>query len=455
MTAFHGQVRTSWCFAVMLSPIFTGLSPTIADGQVPRPRPHEEQFVALSATLNGFGGFYFDDAGNLHVVLTDQSQAGAARLALTPVLSARPRWYSGRPAANPQIIVEAGEFAFPDLARWRDSAVSAILGKVEGATFVDLDERRNRVTIAAENEAAAARITRRAAAAGIPPGIVNVTVRGPIRLGVALERAGRTPLRAAETLSSRIRPVPGGVKIARPGSTSGTQEACTLGFNAYSGTTLVFVTNSHCTNANGGTNNTDFYQSDTFNGATDLIGREFSDPAWRSPSADPNCYYDSVGNPFYCRHSDAALVRYNDASAANVQFGYIARTASSATGMGVRGSTTISATSPRFQITGEQDYPRLGEQVHKMGVTSGWTYGTVNISCGDFYYERDLKGYLMYCQDTSDGAGFEIGDSGGPVFVVNGGTVTIFGVAWGSDSFGTLFSSMQRLELDLGALRVF
>lgn len=77
------------------------------------------------------------------------------------------------------------------------------------------------------------------------------------------------------------------------------------------------------------------------------------------------------------------------------------------------------------------------------------------VSCGDFYYERDLKGYLMYCQDTSDGAGFEIGDSGGPVFVVNGGTVTIFGVAWGSDSFGTLFSSMQRLELDLGALRVF
>lgn len=425
-------------------------TPRAGDAQDRNRRPHEEQFVSLAASLPGFGGFYYDDAGNLHVVLKDQAQAPAARAALAPILRARPKSFNANPAAEPQIVTEAGDYDFSELASWRDKAVAAILGKARGATFVDLDEKRNRVTIAAANEAAVAEIRQKADAAGIPSALLNIMVRGPVRLGVAHEGASEGP-RVAETLSARVRPVPGGVKIARPGATSGTQETCTLGFNAYSGSALVFVTNSHCTKVQGGPNDTDFYQSDAFNGATDLVGREFSDPAWRSPTADPNCYYDTAGNPYYCRHSDAALVKYNDASATNVRFGYIARTAASATGMGVRGSTTVSTTAPRFQITAEQDYPRIGDRVHKMGMAGGWTYGTVTISCADFYYGQ----YLMYCQDTSDGAHFEDGDSGAPMFSVSGSTVTIFGVAWGTDDYGTLFSSMQRLEIDLGALRVF
>jgi hypothetical protein len=54
-------------------------------------------------------------------------------------------------------------------------------------------------------------------------------------------------IRFAATLRDQVRPIVGGLQINSPGF------LCTLGFNAVRAAQNTFITNSHCTNKQGGT----------------------------------------------------------------------------------------------------------------------------------------------------------------------------------------------------------
>lgn len=76
---------------------------------------------------------------------------------------------------------------------------------------------------------------------------------------------------------------------------------------------------------------------------------------------------------------------------------------------------------PPLEIFGEISNPVQGDSVHKIGQTTGWTYGVVTNTCVTF--ARDFSDYsssygqvILSCQDLAD-YGRNSGDSGAPVFI--------------------------------------
>jgi hypothetical protein len=222
------------------------------------------------------------------------------------------------------------------------------------------------------------------------------------------------PIHALVTLRESVRPVPGGVQIHF------SNFLCTLGFNAVRAGVSGFVTNSHCTERQGGVESTEYFQplSPAF------IGTETADPAYRRNIA---------GGPRgrRCRFSDSAFAQY--ASTSLSDFGEIARTTSRGN---LSGSITIDAANPTFSIT-STSASSVGQEVNKVGRTTGWTFGDVTATCVTVGVSG--TNIVQICQDFVS-AGVGGGDSGSPVFSWGGGsTVSLRGILWGGNSAGTQF----------------
>ena len=212
------------------------------------------------------------------------------------------------------------------------------------------------------------------------------------------------PVRFAATLRNRVRPVVGALQINFPGF------LCTLGFNATRNGQRSFITNSHCTNVQGGNEATPYWQP-TQGVAPTRIATEVADPAYTTGGGCPS------GRR--CRRSDAARARY--ASGTTSTLGRIARTSGAN-----NGSLTITG---NFTITAEGG-ASVGQQVHKIGRTTGWTRGSVSGTC----VNTNVVGtnITQLCQ-TLVSAGVGPGDSGSPVFrrQGTGSNVTLLGILWG------------------------
>jgi hypothetical protein len=89
----------------------------------------EVQRHKLAKAVPGFGGYFYDRAGNMHVYLTDLKQSHRARARLQPLLRARPSDYITEPDGTPRIILHQGRYDFPQLAAWRDLLRQHIMGK--------------------------------------------------------------------------------------------------------------------------------------------------------------------------------------------------------------------------------------------------------------------------------------------------------------------------------------
>ena len=85
---------------------------------------------------------------------------------------------------------------------------------------------------------------------GLPANAAVVEETEPVTFAVA----PRPKPGGGSSLQGRVRPTEGGIQINFPGF------LCTLGFNAKDGTQLSFITNSHCTNVQGGVDNTPYWQ---------------------------------------------------------------------------------------------------------------------------------------------------------------------------------------------------
>lgn len=114
----------------------------------------------------------------------------------------------------------------------------------------------------------------------------------------------------------------------------------------------------------------------------------------------------------------------------------------------------VDAANPFFKIGSEQKRSVLGEEVNKVGRTTGWTYGPVIETCINTLVSGTVPPIIQRCQDRvrADVAG---GDSGSPVFgrITSRGGVRLFGILWGGSVSGEVtfvFSPMAGIHRELG-----
>ena len=367
----------------------------------------------LARGVKGFGGFFLDEQGVPTIYLKDAAQKENAGRALGRYFHAA--------GINPlQLRVVRGQFDWTELERWFALASSDVLA-LPGTVFADADEANNRVTIGIERGSGAQGAVRSAAARlGIPAEAVLIKEMEPVRF--------------AATLRDAFRPTIGGIQINFPGF------LCTMGFNAIEGTTgpASFITNSHCTNTQGGVESTPYWQPLQSSHPTQ-IATEVEDPAYRR-NLEARCPKGKR-----CRYSDASRAQY--ATGIQSTRGAIAKT----TGPN-NGSLT---TSSSFAITAERLDTNfvVGTVVNKVGRTTGWTQGRVSNTC----VTTGVSGtnVAQICQTFVE-AGVGGGDSGSPVFIITSGdNVSLAGILWGgSGSSLFVFSPLRNIEREIGNLTV-
>lgn len=384
--------------------------------------------MAVAQAVPGFGGYFLDASGTPSVYLTDAAQRPAAEQALAGFVASRG-------FAPAQLRVVQGDFEYAQLDAWYRLARAGVFS-VAGIIYGDVDEGRNRLRFGVLDAGALVGVQGALSLLGIPSSAVVVEQRAPFRTVATLRDRGR-PLIGG--LQINFFPTPPGV---HPGSL-----ICTLGFNAQRFGVSGFITNSHCTNVEGGEETpTDYYQNVRAVGTANFIGTEVDDPHWTS-QLNADC-----PPPLACRYSDAARVQYALGVAATL--GRIARVDEVTTTL----ADTIHTIAGEWRIRSERADPVQGEMAHKTGRTTGWTSGTTTGTCVDVLALGTA--HIRLCQAVVS-ALVDGGDSGSPVFFRNGGgsNVTLLGILWGGSTDDAnpefVYSPMSGIERELGNLIVF
>lgn len=322
-----------------------------------------------------------------------------------------------QPPTSPSL---ASVVAQDRLAALFNRASPAVLA-LSGTVFADHDEANNRLVFGVENSAAIRGVQTALAHLRIPSSAYAVHVTEPIHF--------------AFTLRDRWRPTQGGIQIHFG------QFLCTLGFNADDGTQRSFITNSHCTNKQGGVEGTQYFQpTSTVDPA--VIATEVEDPQYFRNGACPR------GRK--CRFSDASRALYS-ASAGSTR-GVISKTSGANNGsLDVTGAFTIAT-----QDNATTSFA-IGKTVNKVGRTTGWTQGNVTNTC----VNTNVSGtnITQLCQTFVQNPGGAVvvggGDSGSNVFgITSGDNVDLVGILWGGNSSGTLFvfSPLKQIRDELGPI---
>jgi len=419
-------------------------------------RPSEELFRRVAAEVPGFGGYYYDDAGDLVTYLTSDGSERQARASVGRIRSMLPPQHG-----QGRLVFKHGDYTFADLSDWRDKISEQLLGVDPNILSVDADEVHNRVTVGLSTPGTAA-LMREVNDLGIPERAIRVETTSPVKTQDTLVYSYQIQSPApGGTLQSYYASAPGGAQIAfrKPSDPAGQEWLCTLGFPVKSaiiassrGDSIFMVTASHCS-------------SKTF----EFDGQLYYQPDYDFWGFDPEYYF---GNEVYDPHYFICCVahyktRYSDALMADIRgsgrtlmLARILKTTGYSTGRtsGTPGSITVNQSDPYFYIVSQQQSVPVGYTVDKMGRTTGWTRGQVNSTCVDRWQddlgEKRLCNTLAYYWSGG-------GDSGGPVFLELGGNnVAAVGIHWGA--FGSnggrdgsaTFSPLSGIERsdNLGAL---
>jgi hypothetical protein len=364
----------------------------------------DAHFERIAREVPGFGGYFYDEAGTLTVAMIP----GASPAPLHSRLGT--------------FQVREAQYDFLELNALRLQAMP-VLG-IGGVVFLDTDEAANRVRIGVENDAVASHVKHALGMLQVPAEAVIINLAEPI-----------LPLQG---LRDRVRPLAGGLQINGPGF------ICTLGFNVRAPdrpSVHGFMINSHCTNIQGQVDNTPYWQPHS-SMPESFIGNEVHDVPFFAGGACP------IGR--VCRWSDTAGGRY--VPGVENAFGRIYRT----TGVNT-GSLVIDPANPMFNITAERPFPYLGDVMHKVGRTTGWTSGMVVATCTDV--NVGFSNITLLCQEQVRGSSpiAAGGDSGSPIFDLVPGqmqNVRLTGILWGGNQSQTMmiFSAMAEIRFENPAL---
>jgi hypothetical protein len=377
----------------------------------------DDQLAAVARQVPEFAGVYVDDDSRTHLALTDTTDISRDRAAtaLGEVFEASSGALT-EALAGGEVVVERADFGFTALKDWYDRSSSGVLA-LDGVVFTDIDERVNRVAVGVARPEAIRSVRAELARLGVPAEAAVVTV---------------VPAATLASLQNAITPKVGGVQITNSGG--GT---CTLGFNARRAGVSGFVTNSHCTDVQGGVENTQFWQPKVLGPCVGLCmptATETVDPA----------YFAGLGvcpAGRVCRFSDAAFAAYSFDSPKFSTRGRIARPAADYT-ISWNGVST-------YRVIGEWD-PFVGLSATKVGKSSGRSPGEVLTTCASVNLSLNGvdTGITLLCQDRASVAVLQ-GDSGSAVFHVSGTDALLLGVLWGLSGW---FSPINLVEAELGAL---
>jgi hypothetical protein len=251
---------------------------------------------------------------------------------------------AGLPQASPRIKIVEGDYDIKQLVKWRAGLYRMLA--LPGVISTDLDERRNRLAIGIETPGSRPEVEAALDSLGVPREAVIIEIDQPVGFQA--------------TLRDRFRPLPGGVQIEGDAGAFAFL-TCTMGFNAIRSGVNGFVTNSHCTKNQGGSEGTDFHQpDDPLFSEGNKVGDEIADPQYFTGAPCP------AGRR--CRLSDSAFIDYTVARGRN-----IARTTDRN-----NGSVTLSTSPHRLSIIGETSGWADGVEMDKIGRTTGWTSGRLN-----------------------------------------------------------------------------
>jgi hypothetical protein len=389
--------------------------------------------LAVAQVVPGFGGYFLDGAGRPTVYLTDPAQRATAENALSAFLASRD--FS---AADLQVL--QADYSYVQLDAWYRQARNGAFS-VAGIVLGDVDEAKNRIRFG---------VTTAVAVAGVGSVVSGLSI--PASAVIVEQRAAIKPV---ATLRERVRPVIGGLQInffVSP--VSAVTYLCTLGFNAIKDGVASFITNSHCSNVEGGTDTpTDYYQhlrgASASNGftpiAANFIGVEADDPPWNFQT-NVDC-----PPPLGCRYSDALRARYN--AGAEFTLGRIARVDEITTSL----DDTLHTIAGYWTIKGKQQNSVVGETANKTGRTTGWTVGPTTETCVDVLALE--TNHIRLCQ-TLVKALVDGGDSGSNVWRRKGNStgVVLMGILWGGSVDEAnpefVYSPMSGIERELGTLKV-
>ncbi len=286
-----------------------------------------------------------------------------------------------------------------------------------GTVFAARDEATGQLVFGVERPGVARDIQPIMARRGVPATAYRIQVTEPIHF--------------MNTLRDEHRPVVGGVQIHWSGY------VCTLGFSVDHAGGRSFITNSHCTENQGSTGNTQYNQP-LRSVSPDPIGFEADDPEYFRGG---ECSRGKV-----CRYSDAARALYEPGVESHAQ---IAKTDGVNNGsLVVDGYFDISsqdAASTEFSGT-----------LHKVGRTTGWSSGDMSNTCVTVNVAG--SNIQLLCQTMVQNQGTQIvagGDSGSPVFEWSGGSnVKLVGILWGGTSSGEtfVFSPFSAIQDELRSM---
>jgi hypothetical protein len=335
-----------------------------------------------------------------------------------------------------EVVVHQGKYTYGNLRLWRDR-IYTIAGRIADKTSLSIDERENRIRIGLTTLDAATQSRALVASLGIPSDAITL-----------FEEARDTVLQTHGDLNLRERPLQGGLLI-----NSGVG-GCTLGFVVgadFVYSTWGILTASHCT-PRFGPDTSQVYQPST---AYAAVGVETADPVWSTSATDPRC---SAG--YICRDTDAAFYTLHDQGGDINAFdpGMVYRTPF--------GSTAIYSTPG-----GRSWLPRglggaayfMGDNLTKVGRTTGTTSGTVDQVCGTRWIATGAaapaSGIQLYCAGHLTGINSGPGDSGAPVFAITDPAlyyITPKGVlSAGSNGNSVTFTDLDAIQWELGFLRMW
>jgi len=139
--------------------------------------PGEEYLFQIEAEVPGFGGMYYDDGGDLVILLKDLRLSGQATAAVRRHLPGPGK--RGRQEGPPVAIrFRQAEYSFVELnGYWQ--RINQVVFEIPGVVSTDVDDERNRVVVGVRRAAAAQEVRRALAAASIPGGPVEVQTIEP------------------------------------------------------------------------------------------------------------------------------------------------------------------------------------------------------------------------------------------------------------------------------------
>ena len=352
-------------------------------------------FVQLGETVQGFGGMYVDPANDtLYIWIVPGPQPASAQIkqAVSGVFG------SDAPPETNLVVLDA-QYSYRQLLSWQDFSESEIFS-IPDVVSMGIHHKTNRLEIGVLNDAARQAVEAKLADLGIPLHAVEIAHEDP------RPPAHKNPPPPAEdekctSLQSKCRPVVAGLQIQHKGGN------CSLGFSAtgmgddkkeYPG----FVTAGHCANQEFRNTGTLYYQNAVAGGKK--IGKEAKNP----PLVEGPWEYNERNKCFKgekCRLSDSLFAKYEGDLdfGKDVKVGFIARPK--------LGETDWNGTD-YFRIMGSGRSVE-GENIAKVGRSTGWTEGTVVRVCVTARFFQQRQAFL--CQNRTDFSG-EAGDSGGPVF---------------------------------------